>query len=149
VGIFLEMRSLTTNNLSRQSKTLGKMADSDGNYVRFEFKNSWPVELSDLTGALSAFGGAYKDHVVSAGMRLRRERAKTRALRRSMVLAPPELHWTAGERPPAPTSGASSSCQKRPMGRAGLRTTGIRGMWLIVNVSCIGQGGRIFQSFVQ
>lgn len=58
MGIFLEMRSLTTNNLSRQSKTLGKMADSDGNYVRFKLKDSWPIELSDLTGALSAFGGA-------------------------------------------------------------------------------------------
>jgi hypothetical protein len=43
------------------------MTESDGDYVRFELRNSKPVDLLDLTGALSAFGDAYKDYVVSAG----------------------------------------------------------------------------------
>ena len=44
------------------------MTESDGDYVRFELKNSKPVDLLDLTGALSAFGDAYKDYVISAGL---------------------------------------------------------------------------------
>jgi hypothetical protein len=35
------------------------MAESD-DYVRFELQNSKPVDLLDLTGALGAFGDAYK-----------------------------------------------------------------------------------------
>ena len=45
-----------------------KMTESDGDYLRFELKNSKPVDLLDLTGALSAFGDAYKDYVISAGL---------------------------------------------------------------------------------
>jgi hypothetical protein len=45
-----------------------KMTESDGDYLRFELKNSRPVDLLDLTGALSAFGDAYKDYVISAGL---------------------------------------------------------------------------------
>lgn len=44
------------------------MAESDEDYVRFELKNSKPVDLLDLAGALSAFGDAYRDYVISAGL---------------------------------------------------------------------------------
>jgi hypothetical protein len=44
------------------------MTESDGDYLRFELKNSKLVDLLDLTGALSAFGDAYKDYVISAGL---------------------------------------------------------------------------------
>jgi hypothetical protein len=40
------------------------MTESDGDYLRFELKNSKPVDLLDWTGALSAFGDAYKDYVI-------------------------------------------------------------------------------------
>jgi hypothetical protein len=43
------------------------MTESDGDYLRFELRNSKPVDLLDLTGALSAFGDAYKDYIISAG----------------------------------------------------------------------------------
>jgi hypothetical protein len=35
--------------------------------VRFELKNTKPIDLMELTDALSAFGEAYQDHAVSAG----------------------------------------------------------------------------------
>jgi hypothetical protein len=44
------------------------MAEDDGMYLRFDFQNSKPVDLLDLTGALSALGDAYNDYVVSAGL---------------------------------------------------------------------------------
>jgi hypothetical protein len=34
------------------------MTEGHGDYLRFELKNSKPVDLLDLTGALSAFGDA-------------------------------------------------------------------------------------------
>jgi hypothetical protein len=40
------------------------MAEDDATYVRFELKNSKPVDLLDLTDALGAFGDAYKDYVI-------------------------------------------------------------------------------------
>jgi hypothetical protein len=42
-------------------------SDGDGDYVRFELRNSKPVDLLDLTGALEAFGDAYKGYIISAG----------------------------------------------------------------------------------
>jgi hypothetical protein len=41
--------------------------DTENAYIRFELRNSVPVDLSDLTTALNAFGEAYQDYVVSAG----------------------------------------------------------------------------------
>ena len=35
--------------------------------VRFELKNTKPVDLLDLTSALSAFGEAYEDFVIDGG----------------------------------------------------------------------------------
>ncbi len=43
------------------------MADADRGGIRFELKNSKPVDLLDLTTALSAFGDAYQDYVVRSG----------------------------------------------------------------------------------
>lgn len=40
--------------------------------VRFELKNSKPVDLLDLAAALDAFGEAYQDHVVRAGFDVER-----------------------------------------------------------------------------
>jgi hypothetical protein len=38
--------------------------------IRFEVQNSKPVDLFDLTSALSAFGEAYQDHLIQSGVDL-------------------------------------------------------------------------------
>jgi hypothetical protein len=43
------------------------VADDDHPLVRLELRNSHPVDLLDLTSALSAFGEAYQDYAVKAG----------------------------------------------------------------------------------
>jgi len=40
--------------------------------IRFELRNSKPVDLLDLTNALSPFGEAYQDHVVESGFEIDR-----------------------------------------------------------------------------
>jgi hypothetical protein len=41
--------------------------DLSASLLRFELKNSRPIDLMDLTSSLAAFGEAYQDHVVDAG----------------------------------------------------------------------------------
>jgi hypothetical protein len=41
--------------------------------IRFEVQNSKPVDLFDLTSALSAFGEAYQDHIIQSGIDLDRD----------------------------------------------------------------------------
>jgi hypothetical protein len=41
--------------------------------IRFEIQNSKPVDLFDLTSALSAFGEAYQDHIIQSGIDLDRD----------------------------------------------------------------------------
>jgi energy-converting hydrogenase Eha subunit A len=43
------------------------MTDPDKGVLRFEFRNTRPVDLMDLTASLAAFGDAYQDYVVRAG----------------------------------------------------------------------------------
>jgi hypothetical protein len=43
-------------------------SEIDGPYVRFEFRNSVPCELLDLTASLSALGEAYQDFVSGSGL---------------------------------------------------------------------------------
>jgi hypothetical protein len=41
--------------------------------IRFEVQNSKPVDLFDLTSALSAFGEGYQDHIIQSGIDLDRD----------------------------------------------------------------------------
>jgi hypothetical protein len=67
----------------------GRERMADDLVVRFELKNSQPVELLDLTGALEAFGDAYKDHAVDAGFEVDRGNIKlfVREIRTGSIIA--------------------------------------------------------------
>jgi hypothetical protein len=57
--------------------------------IRFELRNSKPVDLLDLTNALSAFGEAYQDHVVGSGFEIDRGNIRlfVREIRTGSIIA--------------------------------------------------------------
>jgi hypothetical protein len=57
--------------------------------IRFELRNSRPVDLLDLTASLAAFGEAYQDHVLKAGYDVDRENVRLfiREIRTGSIVA--------------------------------------------------------------
>jgi hypothetical protein len=57
--------------------------------IRFELRNSKPVDLLDLTNALNSFGEAYQDHVVRSGFEIERGNIRlfVREIRTGSIIA--------------------------------------------------------------
>jgi hypothetical protein len=78
----------------------GYGASADDGVLRFELKNTKPVDLLDLTSALTAFAEAYQDHVIGAGYDLDRDNVRlfVREIRTGSIIADPARQIYEGRR---------------------------------------------------